>query len=226
MLAPMFRWTRRCVTPQVTRAVACAASVISALAAPVTAQERVTFIGVALDIETREADRKLQDYLERKTAIRFAPEELEYGRVIDRLAHWRAQDGPFVARATPYVYVVAEMLGADFEVLGTYVSAATGGRTYSSYLVVNRSAFATPPSLTDVVDWLSARPTRARFIYHNAFSTSSFFLPSLYFRSRRIYHMPERTESLVAIASERIPENSSTKLVELVARGEADLAAV
>ncbi len=30
-------------------------------------QERVAFIGVALDMETRQADRKLQDYLERKT---------------------------------------------------------------------------------------------------------------------------------------------------------------
>ncbi|MCJ7753769.1 MAG: hypothetical protein MUP13_04330, partial [Thermoanaerobaculales bacterium] len=50
-----------------------------------SANERVTFVGVALDQETREADRRLQDYLQRSADIRFAPEELEYGQVIERL---------------------------------------------------------------------------------------------------------------------------------------------
>lgn len=194
---------------------------------PLICQERLTFIGVALDMETREADRKLQDYLSRKAEVSFAPEELEYERVVDRLANWKKGDGFFVARATPYVYVVAEMLGADFEILATYVSAATDATTYHAYFVVNRKEFpSAKPDLVDVLHFLERRSDRARFAYHNQFSTSSYFLPSLYFRSHKIFHMPESTESLIAISSERISENSSTKLVEMVASGEADLAAV
>ena len=88
-------------------------------AALVQAEQRLAFIGVALDRETREADSKLQDYLYRKAGVSFAPEDLEYGRVIKRLANWKESDGLYVARTTPYVYVAAEMLGADFEILGT-----------------------------------------------------------------------------------------------------------
>ena len=189
-------------------------------------QERLTFVGVALDMETRQADRKLQTYLNRKSDVSFAPEEMEYGRVIDRLVSWRETDGPYLARVTPYVYVVAEMLGANFEILATYVSSSTGNRTYHSYLVVNRKDFPSPPTLPDVMASLEHRKERGRFIYQSRFSTSSFFVPSLYFRSHKVYHMPESTESLIAIASDPIEENSSSKLVELVAQGKADLAAV
>ena len=44
---------------------------------PSAAEERLTFIGVALDLETRQADKKLEDYLEARAEVRFAPEELE-----------------------------------------------------------------------------------------------------------------------------------------------------
>ncbi|MEW6366228.1 MAG: PhnD/SsuA/transferrin family substrate-binding protein [Acidobacteriota bacterium] len=195
-------------------------------AAATAAQERLSFVCVALDVETRQADKKLQEYLYQKAGVSFAPEELEYERVVDRLTHWRDEDGAYVARVTPYVYVLAEMLGAEFEPLATYLSPTTHARTYHAYFVVNRKDFAAQPSLADVVRLLGERKDRAKFIYHSQFSTSSFFLPSLYFRRNRIYEMPESTESLIAIATERIPENSSSKLVEHVARGEADLAAV
>jgi len=203
-----------------------AAWILLLVSAPLEAEDRLTFIGVALDMETRQADRKLQDYIYQKAGVRFAPEELEYDRVIERLASWKNEDGYFVARATPYVYVVAEMLGAQFEALATYVSSTTGNRTYHAYFVVNRRHFQRPPDLTDVMRFLQQKPERPTFIFHSQFSTSSFFLPSLYFRSHKVFHMDESTESLIAISSQRIPENSSSKLVERVARGEADLAAV
>jgi ABC-type phosphate/phosphonate transport system substrate-binding protein len=189
------------------------------------AQERVTFIGVALDQETRLADRKLQDYLYRKTDLDFAPEELEYETVIDRLANWKTDEGNYVARVTPYVYVAAEMLGARFEIIGTYISAATGARIYHSYFVVNRSRFPAPPALPDVLRFLNDH-SPARFVYHSRFSTSSYFVPSLYFRSNKVFNMSESTASVTAIRSEKIPENSSSRLVQMVANGEADLAAV
>lgn len=193
---------------------------------PVRAQDSLAFIGVALDRDSRQADRKLAEYLYQRAGVRLAPEDLEYERVIDRLVGWRQADGFFVARTTPYVYLAAEMLGAELDVLGTYVSTRSGETTYSSFLVVNRANFAAQPTLFDVERFLKERKQRPRFVYHNSFSTSSYFLPSLFFRARKIYSMPESTESLVAIASDRMADASSSTLVELVARGEADVAAV
>ena len=195
-------------------------------ATPSAGEERCSFIGVALDRESQEADQKLQDFLYRKAEVSFAPENLEYGRVIERLANWRAEDGPYVARVTPYVSVVAEMLGASFEPIATYVSASTGKTTYHSYLVVRRDDFDNQPDLADVIRFVQQHGSPASFVYHSKFSTSSFFLPSLVFRSNKIFHMPESTESLTAIVSRPIPESSSSRLVEWVARGDADLAAV
>ncbi|MEM7355452.1 MAG: PhnD/SsuA/transferrin family substrate-binding protein [Acidobacteriota bacterium] len=189
------------------------------------AEEPLTFIGVALDQDTRTADAMLQDYLQRKAELEFASEELEYTLALDRLANWRSEDGHFLARTTPYVYVAAEMLGADFEILATYRSAATGKRTYGSYFVVSAEE-GSPTNLEELVAWLEARPEPASFVFHSKFSTSSFFLPSLFLRQRNVYHMPESTEALIALHSRQIEENSSTRLVDLVATGQADLAAV
>lgn len=197
------------------------------LCAPVLpADDRVTFIGVALDTETREADRRLQTYLERRAGLSFAPEELEYGEVIERLAAWNRNEGVFLARTTPYVQVVSEMLGADMEILATYISDATGTTTYNSYLVARRDDLPPSPTAADVVSLIAGSDRRLRFVHHSLFSTSSFFLPSLHFRANHIFHMSEPTESLAAIDVAQIPENSSSALVRAVARGEADLAAV
>ena len=190
------------------------------------ANERVTFVGVALDQETREADRRLQDYLQRSADIRFAPEELEYGQVIERLASWDPAGGVVVARTTPYVQVVSEMLGAELEILATYVSEATGKTTYHSYYVARKEDLPPNPRPADVISFAADAPDRVRFTYHSLFSTSSFFLPSLHFRANGVFHMEESTESLVAIQVTRANTNSSSNLVRAVARGEADLAAV
>jgi ABC-type phosphate/phosphonate transport system substrate-binding protein len=193
---------------------------------PAVAQERLTFVGVALDVETRQADRVLQDYLYRRAEVEFAPEELDYASVIDRLANWKPGEGHYLARTTPYVYVAAEMLGADFEILATYRSATTNRTTYNAFLVVNRESFPSRPDLQEVIRFLRESDRPAEHVYHSKFSTSSFFLPALYFREHNIFNMAASTESLTAIHTRQIEENSSTKLVQLVARGEADLAAV
>jgi ABC-type phosphate/phosphonate transport system substrate-binding protein len=198
----------------------------SICAAAVTADDRVAFIGVALDTETREADRRLQASLERRAGLSFAPEELEYGQVIERLATWNRSEGVFLARTTPYVQVVSEMLGADMEILATYISDATGTTTYNSYLVARREDLPPNPTPADVVTLITGSERRLRFVHHSLFSTSSFFLPSLEFRANDIFHMNEPTESLAAIDVAQIPQNSSSALVRAVARGEADLAAV
>jgi ABC-type phosphate/phosphonate transport system substrate-binding protein len=201
--------------------VVCLFSAVSLLAA-----DRVTFVGVALDQETREADRRLQDYLQRSVEIRFAPEELEYAQVIARLADWDPAAGTVIARTTPYVQVVSEMLGAELEILATYVSEATGKTIYHSYYVARREDLPPNPTPADVVSLVASSSDRIRFTYHSLFSTSSFFLPSLHFRTNGVFHMPESTESLAAIEVARADTNSSSYLVRAVARGEADLAAV
>lgn len=200
--------------------------VLCLLASFAPANERVTFVGVALDQETREADRRLQDYLQRSADIRFAPEELEYGQVIERLANWDPSGGVVVARTTPYVQVVSEMLGAELEILATYISEATGRTTYHSYYVARKEDLPPNPRPADVISLAANSPDRLRFTYHSLFSTSSFFLPSLHFRANEVFHMPESTESLAAIQVARADTNSSSHLVRAVARGEADLAAV
>jgi ABC-type phosphate/phosphonate transport system substrate-binding protein len=204
------------------------AILVLALGPHVSAQsgQRLAFIGVSLDATTRQADQRLTDYLSEKVGIRFAHEELEYAQVIRRLVDWRSADGPFVARMTPYAYVVAELLGASVEPLATYVSASTGRTTYRSYFVVNRSAFAKPPELPDLLRFLASRKGKARFVYQSEFSTSSFFLPALFFRAQRVFQMPESTERLTAIVTEKLVDVSSSALVERVASGQADVAAV
>jgi ABC-type phosphate/phosphonate transport system substrate-binding protein len=201
-------------------------AILCAFAVVAPAMDRVTFVGVALDQETREADRRLQDYLQRSTDIRFAPEELEYGQVIARLADWDPAAGIVLARTTPYVQVVSEMLGADMEILATYVSETTGQTTYHSYYVARKEDLPPNPTPADVISLVANASDRVGFTYHSLFSTSSFFLPSLHFRANGVFHMSESTESLAAIQVARADTNSSSYLVRAVARGEADLAAV
>ena len=67
------------------------------------AQERLDFVTVTLDEETREADEKLMRYLEEEVGLEFSRREYEYGTVINRLADWDLEDnGEFLARTTPY----------------------------------------------------------------------------------------------------------------------------
>ena len=189
-------------------------------------QERVAFVGVALDTETREADRRLRTYLEQRVSLSFAPEELEYAQVVERLASWGRDEGVYLARTTPYALVASEMLGADLEVLATYISSATGSSTYRAYYVARQESLPRNPTPADVVSLISESKERLLFIHHNLFSTSSFFLPTLHFRSNLVFHASESTESIIALDVEQLSENSSSALVRAVANREADLAAV
>jgi len=199
---------------------------ISVAGARPAAAENIAFITVALDDETRAADKALLDYLHDRTQLRFDPMEMEYAAAIQRLAGWKRGSQPYLARMTPYAYVAAEMLGASFEILGTYNSKATGITTYHSYFVVNRKQFNPNPGLGDLLAWLRSR--QATFIYHDKFSTSSYFLPALYFRSQRIFTTSEATDSSDGITSIQVTRHAGTSsdLVAQVASGNADLAAV
>lgn len=189
-------------------------------------QELITFLEVALDEDTRRADEKLRRLLATEAGLTFVSERpLEYAAVIDRLVKWNPDRGAFLARTTPYVFVAAEILGADMEVVGTYLSRATGSTTYHSYFVVNRGRFQHRPELANIVEYLKAQSKPAVFGYHSKFSTSSYFLPSLYFRDNGIFHMSESMEDRIAIHAREIGESSSD-LVKGVASGEFEFAAV
>jgi ABC-type phosphate/phosphonate transport system substrate-binding protein len=204
----------------------CWAPAGAALPAVVHAQGTITFLEVALDEETRQADEKLRRYLAAETGNVFVPERpLEYSLVVNRLASWREDRGYFVARTTPYAFVAAEMLGAQLDGLATYVSTGTGATTYHAWFVVNRQRFNRAPDLASLVDYLRTRSQPATFVYHSKFSTSSYFLPALFFRSHGIYNMPEATQYHTAIHTHE-QGSSSSDLVRLVADGSYDVAAV
>jgi ABC-type phosphate/phosphonate transport system substrate-binding protein len=157
---------------------------------------------------------------------------MEYGAAIDTLVDWNvAEKGPLIARVTPYVYVVAEMLGANLDILGTYVSTRTQETTYQSYFVMNRG-FEGPKvdDLEGLVKVLRSRTTPARFAYHNKFSTSSYLLPSLYFRrmgifSANVANAPDQKHVFIKAEKPEDAEGSSD-LIRLVRERKVDLAAV
>lgn len=190
----------------------------------------ITFIGVAMDPETQQADERLRQYFQSTLRLNFENRDLEYGAAIQVLKDWQvATQGPLMARITPYVYVVAEMLGADLEILASYRSKTTGDHLYHAYFVARRSDFK-GQTLDDFVRTLRERETPARFVYHNKFSTSSYFLPSLYFSEKGIFSVPQlekNDRSFIAIHAEH-PQGiqGSSDLVRLVKAGQADFAAI
>lgn len=195
------------------------------------ADPAVTFVGVALDAETARADEKLREYLRAKEGLKFEPRDMEYGAAIETLVSWNvAERGPLIARVTPYVYMVAEMLGANLDILGTYVGQRTQETTYASYFVMHRSFGPRADDLDGLVKFLRARAKPASFAYHNKFSTSSYLLPSLYFRRMGIFsanqaNSPEQKH--VFIRAEKPPQaEGSSDLVTLVRQRRYDFAAI
>ena len=79
---------------------------------------------------------------------------------------------------------------------------------------------------------LSEAERPARFIYHNKYSTSSYFLPSLLFRARRVFGLGDRASNpagVTTIAVERNASPSSSDLIRAVAdsgRGRETIASV
>lgn len=214
---------------------------------PAGAQNKanVTFLGVALDAETKKADQKLLDYLRGEFPVQFEKRDMEYGVAINTLVNWNsAKQGPVMARVTPYVFVAAELLGADLAIMATYISRKTNRPTYHSYFVMHKSfgfqnngfkefvqRLSNPEEQAEeLIKHLQKRKVPARFIYHSKFSTSSYFLPSLYFKQKGVFSVFNNDPSdrkFIAIHSVK-PENArgSSDLVRLVKDQKADFAAV
>lgn len=215
--------------------------VASLACGPPRAEETVSIPGnlpfyqVEID-DSAFADEVLRRYLTDRVGISFTHQRFSYENVIEILAATRAgnrqqeDDRPFLARVTPYVFVVAKTLGAQLEVLATYQGRTTNGTTYRSYFVVRRDDLADPtkPTLEDLENFLLRRTLEddpALFVYKSKFSTSGYFVPALFFREREIYSVARVAGKHAAIRSQEVG-GGSTDLVLRVARGEADLAAV
>ncbi len=205
------------------------------IAGPVAATSHLDMFGVAASEDDAVPDKVLAKYLTYKVDRLAGDQRLDleidytgadYSQVINKLV--TAGDKLYLARTTPYVFSVAEMLGAKMRVLAVYESEATKTTTYNTYFVVNRSDFNRQPSLNDLVNFLQKKSSDsdpARFIYHNRFSTSSYFLPSWFFRESKVYSMEEPRSELIRIESLQ-QGNSSTALVKNVAAGSNVFAAV
>jgi ABC-type phosphate/phosphonate transport system substrate-binding protein len=207
-----------------------------ALLVPGGAEAQARFITVDQGPDELAADVVLAGHLGRSLVA--SPKTEGYKAVIDDLVADNAAEGT-VARVTPYAFVVAEMLGARLDLLGTCRSRASGpnrSTIYGAYLVVRRADVPAPPGAaaptpTQVKDFLQARSARgepATFVYHDRFSTSSYFLPSIYFRRQRVFAgRPDPSErDISAIRVERLEDRSSSDLVVAVAEGSADVASV
>ena len=228
----------------------CALAWLGSLMFPGTAvsQQRtpIQFLSVAANADTKLADQKLLDYLRNKALVTFEKQEMGYEPAIKTLVDWDPEkQGPLLARVTPYAFVVAEMLGADMEIIGTYLNKKSNSVTGDSYFVVHKefgyektealNDFARhlddPKAQTkDFIRILRQRETPARFVYHNKFSTSSHFLPSLYFKKRSIFSLftqPKGKQKFITIHS-LAPDGISTpsELIPIIKGRQADFAAI
>ena len=206
----------------------------------------IQFLSVAPDTDTKLADQKLLDYLRHKVPVTFEKQEMGYESSIQTLVGWDPEkQGPLLARVTPYAFVVAEMLGANMEIVGTYLNKNANSVTGDSYFVVHKDFgyektdavedfarhLANPETQTnDFIEILKQRETPARFVYHSKFSTSSHFIPSLYFKKRGIFSLftqPKGKQKFITIHS-LAPDGitSSSELIPIIKGRQADFAAV
>ena len=206
----------------------------------------IQFLSVAPDADTRLADQKLLEYLRHKVPVTFEKQEMGYESSIQTLLDWDPEkQGPLLARVTPYAFVVAEMLGANMEIVGTFLNKNSNSVTGDSYFVVHKEFgyektealedfarhLGDPEAQTkDFIKILKQRETPARFVYHSKLSTSSHFLPSLYFKKRGIFSLftqPKGKQKFITIHS-LAPDGitSSSELIPIIKGRQADFAAV
>ena len=221
----------------------------TAAAAPQsTASGQINFLSIVVDEETAAADTRLRKFLEKAVAdsspagsahrtVRFQQQTMPYGDVIRAFAEPDPGRG-YLARITPYAYVAAELLGAKLNILAVYQSAATHHTTYHSYFVVPKRGIqragrngsrtaASPRSRMSPTYLRSFKQAPAKFVYHDRFSTSSYFMPSLYFKSHDVFAMSHSLNPhLIKIEVERLASTSSSDLVERIVGKTADLVAV
>jgi ABC-type phosphate/phosphonate transport system substrate-binding protein len=189
------------------------------------------FLTVDQDAKEFRADEILAQRLGKQ--LIGSPEQLSYEAVINALLDDARHDnkplartGGIVARVTPYAFVVAELRGAKVELLAACNSRTTGRTVINAFMVVPESPFnGANPTLEQVLDhlkMLSDTERPARFIYHNKYSTSSYFLPSLLFRTRRVFGSgsgdhTSNPEGVTSIAVERNASPNSADLIRAVA---------
>jgi ABC-type phosphate/phosphonate transport system substrate-binding protein len=192
-----------------------------------SADPPIPFLGFRIDDDTTAADRSLASYLARelKRPFEYNDRFETYGDLVEDLTRRR---GAYVARMTPYSFIAARMLGAEFDVLATYVSKTTRKTTYNSYIVVNAEKFGSHDRTLDGVKrFLESRRggEAARFIFHDEFSTSSYFVPALWLRNNHVFATERSNDPVVRIEAQRAAK-SSTELATMIAAGQADFAAV
>jgi len=222
----------------------CSQTKVSA-AAPAPAPNQINFLSIVVDQDTAQADTRLKRFLEKAVAegpatgagrrtVKFQQQTMPYGDVIRSFAEADPRRG-YLARITPYAYVAAEMLGAKLNILAVYQSAATRQTTYHSYFVVHKDTFRAAmkgtsendASLEDVARYLKSFDRPAKFMYHDRFSTSSYFMPSLYFKAHDVFAMSHSLNPhLIPIEVERVATTSSSELVQRIVDRKADLVAV
>ena len=206
----------------------------------------IQFLSVASDTDTKRADQKLLDHLRNKAYVTFEKQEMGYESAIKTLVDWDSEkQGPLLARVTPYAFVVAEMLGADMEIVGTYLNKKPNSITNDSYFVVHKEfGYEKTEALKefvrhldnqetqtkDFIKILEQRETPARFVYHSKFSTSSHFLPSLFFKQQGIFSLfaqPKGKQKFITIHS-LAPDGIGTasELIAIIKSRQADFAAV
>jgi ABC-type phosphate/phosphonate transport system substrate-binding protein len=189
----------------------------------------IPFAGFPIDDDTIVADRLLATYLAQSLGRRFdySNRYATYGDLVQELTIRR---DAYVARMTPYSFIAARMLGAEFEVLATYESATTHQTTYHSYFVVNAERFAnrdrTLEGLKDFIRQRSGGSKPARFVFHDEFSTSGYFVPALWLRNNHVFATDRTTDRVARIEAPPATRTSSTEVAAKVAVGEADFAAV
>lgn len=195
------------------------------------AETTLTFAGVALDAETARADERLREYLRSRDGLRFEPRDLDHGAAVDLLVAWDARrQGPLLARVTPFVYLAAEMLGANLDVVATAVSPRVPDTTRLSHLVVRRGAGLRTADPDALLRWLRERAEPARFVYPHKFSTSGYVLPAAFFRRAGVFtgpgpNGPDQRHTFIR-AEQPAGGRGAAELVGLVREGRAELAAV
>lgn len=213
----------------------------SALPAQVTSNQdsRFTFWSVRTGPET-EPDDALVKLLTSGTRFNIEKEQSQqYETVIHTLVEATEKgNNSYLARVPPYVFVAAEMLGADIEPLATYRSVATDDVVYHSWFVVKRQDLiddeinvAKGPSLDDLLKFIQDQSNKrkpVKFIYHDKFSTSSYFLPSLFFSRHDIFAIKgNEFGEFDSIYSEKAQgAESSSQLPALVLKGDSSTGAV
>ena len=206
----------------------------------------IQFLSVAPDAETRKADQKLLDFLHNKALVTFEKQEASYESAIQTLVGWDPEkQGPLLARITPYAFVSAEMLGADMEIIGTYINKKSNSVTGGSYFVVHKDFgyeqtnalkeftrhLENPKTQSkDFVQILKKRNLPARFVYPSKFSSSSYFLPSLFFKRRSIFSLSTESKNhqkfipIHSLAPDGI--SAPDELIPIIKNKQADFAAV